>query len=193
MHMKKLILVGSPPASGKTFVAKKIASNLSNPVYLDKDTLIPLSKPTYLVANQPYSRDSDFFNKYLRDPEYEAIIDVGMEAINYNDYVIINAPFTKEFRNFAYLQSMRQKLRDKDAELELVWVYCDIKLIHERMIGRNSDRDTWKLQNWEEYVKKRDFTIPSIDGLTVVENTTEEWVQKQVEEFISKKLNKFKD
>ncbi len=186
MYMKKLILVGSPPASGKTFVAKKIASNLNNPVYLDKDTIIPLSKATYEAANQPYNRDSDFFNKYLRDAEYEAIIDVGMESIVYNNYVIINAPFTKEFRNFAYLESMRQRLRDKNAELELVWVYCDIKLIHERMISRNSDRDTWKLENWDEYVRMRDFTIPSINELTVIENTTEEFVQKQVEEFINK-------
>ncbi len=44
---KRLFLVGSPPASGKTYVSKKLASKLNNPVYLDKDTIIPLSKATY--------------------------------------------------------------------------------------------------------------------------------------------------
>ena len=42
--MKRLILVTSPPASGKTYVSKKLAENLRHIVYLDKDTLIPLSR-----------------------------------------------------------------------------------------------------------------------------------------------------
>ena len=42
--MKKLILVTSPPACGKTFISKKLAKALTNCVYLDKDTLIVLSK-----------------------------------------------------------------------------------------------------------------------------------------------------
>ena len=28
------------------------------------------------------------------------------------------------------------------------------------MIARNSDRDTWKLQHWDEYIKTVDFSIP---------------------------------
>ena len=28
------------------------------------------------------------------------------------------------------------------------------------MIQRNSDRDTWKLEHWDEYIKTVDFTIP---------------------------------
>ena len=39
--LKKLILVTSPPACGKTYVSKKLAENLKHVVYLDKDTLIP--------------------------------------------------------------------------------------------------------------------------------------------------------
>ena len=39
---KKLILVVSPPACGKTYVSKKLAGALKHVVYLDKDTLIPL-------------------------------------------------------------------------------------------------------------------------------------------------------
>lgn len=41
--MKKLILVTSPPACGKTFISKQLAKALNHVVYLDKDTLIPLS------------------------------------------------------------------------------------------------------------------------------------------------------
>ena len=42
--VKKLILVTSPPACGKTFISKALAKSLPHVVYLDKDTLIPLSK-----------------------------------------------------------------------------------------------------------------------------------------------------
>ena len=41
MSRKKFILVVSPPACGKTYVSKKLAENIENIVYLDKDTLIP--------------------------------------------------------------------------------------------------------------------------------------------------------
>ena len=50
--MKKLILVTSPPACGKTFVSMKLAEALSHVVYLDKDTLIPLSKRIFAVAGE---------------------------------------------------------------------------------------------------------------------------------------------
>ena len=52
--MKKLILVTSPPACGKTFVTRKLAKAMPNCVYLDKDTLIVLSKQIFVVANQEY-------------------------------------------------------------------------------------------------------------------------------------------
>ena len=50
--MKKLILVTSPPACGKTFISKKLAKALNNCVYLDKDTLIVLSKQIFKVAGE---------------------------------------------------------------------------------------------------------------------------------------------
>ena len=49
--MKKLILVTSPPACGKTFISKQLAKALNHVVYLDKDTLIPLSKQIFAAAS----------------------------------------------------------------------------------------------------------------------------------------------
>ena len=54
--MKKLILVTSPPACGKTFISRKLAKALPNCVYLDKDTLIVLSKQIFKVAGEEYNR-----------------------------------------------------------------------------------------------------------------------------------------
>ena len=78
--MKKLILVTSPPACGKTYVAKQLARALNHVVYLDKDTLIVLSKQIFKVAGQPYDRSSDFFEENIRNYEYEAILNLAYEA-----------------------------------------------------------------------------------------------------------------
>ena len=56
---KKLILVTSPPACGKTYISKELAKRLKHIVYLDKDTLITLSKQIFVVAGQEYNRSSD--------------------------------------------------------------------------------------------------------------------------------------
>lgn len=175
--LKKLILVTSPPACGKTYVSQKLAEYLDNVVYLDKDILIPLSKQIFLVANEEYNRSSAFFNKYVRDEEYEVILDLAFEALKYAKLVLINAPFTKEVRNIPYLRSLEAKLSDYNAQLDIVWVVTDPAICKQRMIDRNSDRDTWKIAHWDEYIASCNFTVP--EGITNLHifnnNSTEEF------------------
>ena len=158
--MKKMILVTSPPACGKTYISKQLAENLKHVVYLDKDTLIPLSNRVFAAAHEPVNRSSQFFEENIRDYEYETIVDIGVEALKYDDIVLINAPFTKEVHNEGTLERFRTKLRNKGAKLVIIWVVTDPKVCHQRMIERNSDRDTWKLEHWDEYIKTVDFSIP---------------------------------
>ena len=143
---KKLILVTSPPACGKTYVAKALAKNLKHIVYLDKDTLIVLSKQIFKVAGQPYDRSSAFFQQNIRDYEYDCVLDLAMEALDYDDIVLINAPFTQEVRDNAFIADLKAKLA------------ADV--VHQRMIERNSDRDTWKLAHWDEYISRCNFSLP---------------------------------
>ncbi|MCU7613268.1 ATP-binding protein [Chryseobacterium sp. GMJ5] len=160
MKTKRLILVTSPPASGKTYISKKISEKLKHIVYLDKDTLIPLSKQIFLAAGEEYNRSSDFFEKYIRDFEYTTIVDLALEALQYDDKALINAPFTREIRSLEYIQNLKAKLKACNAKLTVIWVITEPEMIHKRMIDRNSDRDTWKLENWEKYISEVDFTIP---------------------------------
>ena len=172
--MKRLILVTSPPASGKTYVSKKLAERLDHVVYLDKDTLIPLSKKVFEVAGEDYNRSSEFFEKYIRDAEYEAIVAIAMEALDYADMVLINAPFTKEVRNRDYMDTLQQTLKSKNACLSLIWVKTDIDVVKRRMKERGSDRDKWKLENWDAYIAECDFSTPGAierDSLLIFENS----------------------
>ena len=52
MKVKKMILVTSPPACGKTYISKQLAKNLKHVVYLDKDTVIPLSNRVFAAAGE---------------------------------------------------------------------------------------------------------------------------------------------
>lgn len=179
--VKKLILITSPPACGKTFVSKELAKRLKHVVYLDKDTLIPLSKQIFAVAGQPYNRSSQFFEENIRNYEYDCIVAFALEALNYDDIVLINAPFTREIRDMDYIRQLKEKLSEKDATLVVIWVKTSPEIVHERMIQRNSDRDTWKLEHWDEYIAGCNFTIPENldepsvkDDLIIFKNNNEE-------------------
>lgn len=189
---KRLILVTSPPASGKTYISMKLSENLKHIVYLDKDTLIPLSKQIFLVAGEEYNRSSDFFEKYIRDYEYVTILDLAFEALKYDKKVLINAPFTREIRNVEYMNNLKAKLKDFDAKLTVIWVITEPEIIHQRMIERNSDRDSWKLANWNEYVKTIDFSIPATiddpnDDLDFLKfyNSSDEEYQESMKRIVS--------
>ena len=163
---KRMILVTSPPASGKTFVSKQLAKKLHGIVYLDKDALIPLSNRVFHVAGEENNRSSDFFEENIRNYEYITILDIGFEALEYADLVLINAPFTREVRDNEYIKGLREKLAANGADLLVVWVETDIEVTRQRMIARNSPRDIWKLANWEEYVAGRDYSTPDIPALS---------------------------
>ncbi len=157
---KRLIFVTSPPACGKTKLSRKLAAELKHIVYLDKDTLIPLSKQIFAVAGEEYNRSSKFFEKEIRDYEYEVILDLAFEALRYANLVMVNAPFTREIRDNDYIRALREKLAEAGAKLTVIWVVTDPEVCHQRMIDRNSDRDVWKLAHWEEYLATLNFNIP---------------------------------
>ena len=181
---KRLIFVTSPPACGKTKLSKKLASELKHIVYLDKDTLIPLSKQIFAMAGEEYNRSSKFFEKEIRNYEYEVILDLAFEALRYANLVMVNAPFTREIRDNDYIHALREKLAEAGAKLTVIWVVTDPEVCHQRMIDRNSDRDVWKLAHWEEYQSKVNFNIPENlrdpddDGaLLLYHNSTDEMAE----------------
>lgn len=190
--MKRLILVSSPPACGKTYISMKLAENLKHVVYLDKDTLITMSKVIYKVAGEPFDRSSEFFKKNIRDVEYDCVLELAFEALKYDNIVLINAPFTKEIRDSEWINNLRKKLVQMNTKLTIIWVQTDVEVCHQRMILRNSDRDTWKLEHWDEYVKTVDYSIPKalddpdvVDDLLIFENSSDEQYNKSMKDVLN--------
>ena len=188
---KRLILVTSPPACGKTYVSRMLAKNIENIVYLDKDTLIPLSHVIFDVAGEERNRSSEFFEKYIRNPEYEVILDLAMEALQYANTVLINAPFTREVRDLEYISALKERLAGHGACLTVVWVETSLEVCRQRMIARNSPRDTWKLANWDEYVSTRDYSVPKglddpeiPDDFLIFKNSSDEECEESMAKII---------
>lgn len=189
--MKRLILVTSPPACGKTYVSKQLAANLKHVVYLDKDTLIVLSKQIFVVANQEYNRSSEFFEANIRDFEYAAIVDLALEALEYDDIVLINAPFTREVRDTNYMSALKTRLAQKNASLTVIWVQTDVEVCRQRMLKRNSDRDRWKIEHWDEYIAGVNFDIPKElddpecnDDLLIFKNSSDDEFESSMKEIL---------
>lgn len=190
--MKRLILVTSPPACGKTYISKQLSKTLKHVVYLDKDTLIGLSNQIFKVAGETNNRSSEFFEENIRDYEYETIVALAMEALDYDDIVLINAPFTEEIRDIDYVNRLKARLKEKNSRLVVIWVETSIEVCRQRMIKRNSERDVWKLANWEEYIADCNFNIPTtlddpnvIDDLLIFKNSSEEEYDESMKNIVT--------
>ncbi len=159
---KKLILVCSPPACGKTYVSELIAKSVDQMVYLDKDDLCDLLRAGFAVAGQEVDMDGEFYINHLRSAEYSTILHIAFSTLRFADRVLLNAPLGKEVRNTEYMQKLKDKANEMGAELLLIWVTAPISVCYERMKKRNSDRDILKLANWDDYVKKINYAPPRV-------------------------------
>lgn len=189
---KKLILVASPPACGKTYVSELIARTVPHIVYLDKDDLADLIRAAFTVSHNEMDMDGEFYIKNLRPAEYSSILNIAFSALRFEDLVILNAPFGKEVRDAEYMTELKARANANGAELMLVWVAASPEICRERMIKRNSDRDTLKLQNWDEYVKKINFEAPSellnrgaVDKFVVFDSDNDSAVAQSLEKILN--------
>ncbi len=193
MYNKKLILVASPPACGKTYLAKRLAKALDRPVYLDKDALNPFGKQICRLSAEPYNPDSEFFRREVREIEYQVTMDIALEALVFSEAVIVNAPFGKELWDTDYMNRLKDTAAELGARLFVVFIDATPDICRERMIERNNVRDKWKLENWEEYVSGVNFKAPThlseILDLFLYHNATDEIADASFAELL-KLLNK---
>lgn len=188
---KKLILVAAPPACGKTYVSELLAKALGHATYLDKDALAPLLRRAFSLCGQATDMDGDFYRENLRSYEYETILDIAFSALRFEEFVILNAPFSTEVRNIDFMRSLKEKAHALDAELMLIWVSAPIDVCFERIKARNSDRDWLKIANWDEYVKKINYNAPTelesqnaVDKFSIFDTSTDQTTKQAFDEVL---------
>ncbi|MBQ7400214.1 MAG: AAA family ATPase [Clostridia bacterium] len=185
---KKMVFVAAPPACGKTYVSELIAKSVGNVVYLDKDDLADLVRTSFEISGNEMDMDGDFYINNIRSAEYSTLLNIAFSALRFENLVLINAPFGKEVRNTEYMRMLKEKANENDAELFVVWITTSQELCYERMKKRNSTRDIHKLNNWEDYVKKINFSPPfelekkdAVDRLILFDTNNEETIRESLD------------
>ena len=186
---KKLILVASPPACGKTFVSERIAKELKHIVYLDKDDLAVILRRAFELCGEELNMDGEFYSRNLRAYEYSTIINIAFSTLRFEELVLLNAPLSREVRDVEYMKGLKSRAEELGAELVLIWVTTPVSVCRERMAKRNSDRDTLKLEAWDEYVKNIDYSAPlllraenAVDRFIVFDNESDESFARSLKE-----------
>lgn len=170
---KKFIIVTGPVCSGKTTVALNIAANRPGCFYFDKDDLVPTSNAVFDVGNEPRDRHSAFFKKNIRDPEYISTRDICLKGIGFNDFVIINAPYTGELKAEANggspaLAEIHEVLEKVDAEFIVIFMKTTKEELYNRLVHRRerdpeaAKRDKSAYEDLQKYVDNYDISIPDL-------------------------------
>jgi predicted kinase len=157
-----MILVAGYAACGKSFVSRRLAEELGNCCYLDKDTLAaPLADRLLEALGQGKGdRDSETYRRLVRPLEYECLMAAALEASAYADYVILSSPFLSQLADEDWMGGLQCQADKRQLALRFVWVHCDYAQLRERMIERGSPRDVAKLATWKTYSQMVDMEFP---------------------------------
>ncbi|MFD2655734.1 AAA family ATPase [Gracilibacillus thailandensis] len=195
--MQKLVFFVGVAGTGKTTVAEKVSEDISC-AFLDRDTVGGRFVERFLEMNDldPNDRDSTFYKENLRDLEYDTTKDICIENLRVGQNVFMISPFTAELRNKEWIEEVIAASGKSKEEVDVKVVVVtlqDMEQQRKRIEERGTDRDTWKLENWDSYETRVDF-IPTInwdipkENINIFDNSgdlTEEKVDKLVS-FIQK-------
>lgn len=164
--MQKLVFFVGVAGTGKTTVARKLSDRIPA-AFLDRDTIGGRFVETILELNglDKRDRDSDYYKKHLRDLEYDTAKDVCIENLAAGQNVFMISPFTAELKNKQWIEDVIEAagLTRSDVDVKVVVVTLqDMELQKERIVGRQTERDQWKLNNWGDFEKRIAF-VPEIN------------------------------
>ncbi|GAA0306874.1 putative kinase [Gracilibacillus halotolerans] len=164
--MQKLVFFVGVAGTGKTTVAEKVVERIPA-AFLDRDTVGGRFVERFLEMNEldPNDRDSDFYKKHLRDLEYDTTKDICIENLRVGQNVFMISPFTSELKNEEWIEDVIKASgkTKKEVDVKVVVVTLqDIEQQRSRIEMRGTDRDTWKLENWNSYETRVNF-VPEIN------------------------------
>ncbi|WCN08735.1 AAA family ATPase [Marinomonas mediterranea] len=148
-----VILIVGFPGSGKSTIARAIASSLGA-TYLDKDTICNSLTGLLLEQNgeAPNARDnSALYKEKIMPLEYQTLFKVANDTLSSSSCIVIDAPFISFFDDPDYIDKQRAFFRSSVVDLHVVEVTASIEVTKKRLIQRGEKRDIWKLNHWDEF------------------------------------------
>jgi predicted kinase len=155
---------------------------------LDKDTLTRpvLEAALEVLGLSPHDRESDIYHSTMRPREYEALMAAANENVSCGNSALVTAPFIREFKDRAWLDRTEAMFAALNAEVSLVWVYCDAKSMHQYIRHRGAARDGYKLADWKGYASTLDLDFrPPLPHHVVRNCTSSAPLQKQAADLLA--------
>jgi hypothetical protein len=159
-----LYVVTGAPAAGKSTYGRQLAS-IQHAAFLDIDTTSePVVQAALRAMNlNPDDRDSPFFKQTFRSPIYESLFAVAEENLSHTSVVIVG-PFTSEKLNAGWLAELQLRFK---VHIEIHYIHCSETQLKQNMTRRANARDTYKLLNWDNYIKSYNMQLPLYPHLRV--------------------------
>ena len=193
--MQKLVFFVGVAGTGKTTVAKVISNHLPA-AFLDRDTVGGRFVEAILEMKglDKNDRDSQFYKENLRDLEYDTTKDICIENLAAGQNVFMISPFTAELKNKEWIEQViaAAGLSREQVDVKVIVVtLSDIELQHARIVERQTERDQWKLDNWNQFEQRVQF-VPQINwdlkegSILIFDNSGEltEQKKKQLIDFV---------
>ena len=157
----RLILFAGHAGTGKSTLAKKalpliVERTGEDFFFLDKDTVYGAysAHVMELTTNNPNDRDSPFYLKNLRDWEYEGLIAIAKENLQLGVNVILVGPFSNEIQSGRMFNPEELGVPSASS-IKIAWIDLNENEAKHRMEMRADPRDEYKLQHWDQYIKRR--------------------------------------
>lgn len=157
--MARALFILGHAGSGKTQLAKKWIRERNQKgeswCLMDKDTIGEVLVKHILKGMNldPHDRDSDSYRQIVRDLEYEACLNVAREQLRMGVNVVLPGPWSREIQSGAIFDNLKVGFPEKTQTRH---IYLDIPEdeLKNRILLRKSERDNWKLDNWDIFKQR---------------------------------------
>ncbi len=173
-----LCLVVGVAASGKTVLAKSMASICHDCALLSKDLIEDAFTTT--------ERSGELY-EMVSGPTHEILIDFAALQLSIGKTPIIDAPFSFNHRRIDRYKEWAALFRSVSEKhsVRLAIIRClppDLEILKNRLSRRGRYYDAWKLDNWEQWLEKEPIRFPILhdDVHEVVSDTPPRSLASQV-------------
>ena len=166
-----LMMVGGYAGSGKSEFARFISQLTGWPV-LDKDPIArPLVERLLIeMGSDPNDRHTNLYREKVRPLEYQCLLETAYANIDCAISTVLTAPFISEATDLRWMRRLIHRCEARGVTVTVVWMQCDLDTMHEYISFRSAARDSWKLQNWDEYAATIDPDLHPVVPHLVVDN-----------------------